>query len=116
MYYKCKRCGHEVARGCLPTVSCGLYLFFLMGCALLIANTIARLLRGDSQLRSFDVGWWRVIVAPLSVIVGFIVAFIGAIALNAILELCEYLAFVFRKCPECGGRRWSWGYTRGFGL
>jgi hypothetical protein len=40
----------------------------------------------------------------------------GMAAMKFFLELVEYLAFARRKCPQCGGRRWSRGFTRGFGL
>jgi len=116
MYYKCRRCEHEEARGCLPTVTCGIYLFFLMGCTLGIAAVTVRMIRGDAPRQPLDSGWWNLLVVPLSLVIGFVGAFVGAMILNAILELIEYLAFAFRKCPQCGARRWSWGYTRGFGL
>ena len=112
MYYKCKVCEHEEARGCLPTVTCGVYLLFLIGCMAGIAAVTARMIRGDAPPQALNLGGWRLLVVPLS-LVG---ALVGAMILNAILELMEYLVFAFRRCPNCGARRWSWGYTRGFGL
>ena len=116
MYYKCRRCEHEEARGCLPTVTCGIYLFFLMGLAVAIGSFTVRMIRGDAARQSLDLGWWNLLVVPVAMLVGFVLAFIGAILLNYVFEFIEYLAFCLRKCPKCGSRKWSWGYTRGFGL
>ena len=116
VYYKCRRCEHEEARGCLPTVSCGLYLLFLMGLTVGIGSIAVRVIRGDSPRQALDLGWWNLLAVPLGIVIGLVGAFVGAILLNYLFELIEYLAFALRKCPKCGARKWSWGYTRGFGL
>lgn len=116
MYYRCRHCEYAEARGCLPTVTCGLYMLFLMGCTTAIAAVAIRVIRGHGPYESLGLGWWNVLVIPLAGVVGLVGAFIGSILLNYVLEFIEYVAFMWRKCPKCGARRWSWGYTRGFGL
>jgi hypothetical protein len=59
-----------------------------------------------------NLGWRWILAAPLLLIASFA----GALLLNLLLEGLEWLAFCLRKCPSCGGRKWSWGFTRGFGL
>ena len=63
-----------------------------------------------------ELGWWSILVVPLAMVLGFVVICVCVLILNALLELMEYLAYVLRRCPKCGRRRWSWGFTRGFGL
>ncbi len=41
---------------------------------------------------------------------------IGALATYYAMELSDFLLVHFCSCPKCGKHRWSWGYTRGFGL
>lgn len=65
---------------------------------------------------SSGLGWWALFVVPLVMIMGFIALFIAAMILNALMELTEWLIYCRRRCPTCGCRRWSWGFTRGFGL
>jgi hypothetical protein len=57
--------------------------------------------------------WWVALIGTL-LSCGAVV--LVAVALNLLLEAVEYLAFVRRSCPNCGARRWSWGFTSGFGL
>jgi hypothetical protein len=57
--------------------------------------------------------WW---VSVIALIVGLALGVAGVVVVNFTLELVEYLAFAWRRCPSCGARRWSWGFTRGFGL
>jgi hypothetical protein len=57
--------------------------------------------------------WWVWLIA---VIAGPILVIVGMVLINFLLELFEYLAFAWRRCPQCRARRWSWGFTRGFGL
>lgn len=115
MIYKCRACEHEEARGCLPTVTCGIYLFFLMGIAGGLGAAAIDSWRGHLRPET-ELGWWNLLVVPLSLVLCLVGAFIGAVVLNYILEAIEYLVVVLRKCPKCGARRWTWGFTRGFGL
>jgi hypothetical protein len=57
-------------------------------------------------------GLWKWLGLPLLPVA----AFFGALILNWLLEAMEWLAFCFRKCPKCGKRHWSWGFTSGFSL
>ena len=116
MYYKCRCCEHEEARGCLPTVTCGIYLLFLMGLTVAIGSFTLRLIGGDSPGLALELGWWKLLVIPLGMVVGLVLAFVGTVLLNYVFEFIEYVAFCLTKCPKCGARKWSWGYTRGFGL
>jgi hypothetical protein len=107
MIYRCLWCNYKEARGCLPTVSCGLYLLALFGI-------------GSGGLLGLvlplffpeGLGWWWLIGAPVLLALAVPVAII----LNWLLELAEWLAFCWRRCPLCGKRKWSWGFFEGFGL
>jgi len=57
--------------------------------------------------------WWLFVVG-LPVVLG--IAICSAWLLDLLLRWIEYVAFFRRKCPACSGRRWSRGFTRGFGL
>ena len=118
MIYRCRACQHEQARGCLPTATCGLYAIALLGlsvgCMAGVARGI-RMLMGDPPppAEPADAPWW---VCVAAVVVGPVLAVVGMVVINFALELAEWLAFAWRRCPTCGARRWSWGFTRGFGL
>ncbi len=124
MLYRCKSCGAEVAYGCLPTASCGCYLILLL--ALSTACLFACLLGADLGLRAHlglplqpqgpPPWWFWLIWMPVSFAVGVTLAVLGMGVLKRTFELLEYLAICCRSCPRCGGRRWSWGFTRGYGL
>lgn len=115
MWYRCRSCRHEVERGCLPAASCGLYAIILLGFSAGAAAVLVERLRGRFAAPGSDSStpWWAEFGSPVLVLV---LGIVGAIAINLVLQLVEYLAFVWRKCPGCGARRWSWGFTRGFGL
>lgn len=118
MIYCCRVCHREEPRGCLPTVSCGLYMIFLLclsaGCVAVAARYLRALIGVQPAAnQSVVTPWW---VAVVAVVVGLVLAVIGAVMVKFVLELVEYLAFALRRCPSCGARRWSWGFTRGFGL
>ena len=106
MLYRCKCCQYSEGRGVLPGVTCGLFILAQM--------TIAAFIVGALIPKGFlsGLGPWKWLGLPLLPVV----AFFGALILNWLLEAIEWLAFCLRKCPQCGKRRWSWGYTGGFGL
>jgi hypothetical protein len=57
--------------------------------------------------------WWAwLLILPGSLIA----AVIGGVLLDLILQTIEWLVFAVRRCPRCRARRWSWGFTQGFGL
>jgi hypothetical protein len=93
-----------------------LYLLFLVSVTCFLVWATALVLRTWSiEVTGRDPGippWWWIIGVPVGAVVG-----LGAvIAVRYALEAVEYLVFLPRKCPHCGKRRWSWGYTQGFGL
>jgi hypothetical protein len=106
MVYRCQRCSHKEARGCLPTVSCGIYLMGLVGMASAILAAVLPSVFPDG------LGWWWLLAAPALLVLSVLLAF----PLNWLLELLEWLAFYWRKCPQCGQRKWSWGFVEGWGL
>lgn len=57
-------------------------------------------------------GWWWLLAAPGVLLLSLVAAFL----LSLLLEGLEWLAFCLRRCPSCGARNWSWGFTQGFGL
>jgi hypothetical protein len=115
MIYRCKACNFEESRGCLPSASCGLYLFGLMylwiGGAMVALNVARRHLPPVRNETSVP-WWWWILFVP----VGFAFAIFGVWLLNSLFQLLEWLVFAFRRCPRCTARRWSWGFFRGWGL
>lgn len=117
MIYRCRTCRHEEPRGWLPTATSGLYAMAL--CALSVGG-IAGIVGGLRAAvgppavapEPVDSPWW---VAALAVVLGLVVVVVGMAVVNFGLGLAEWLAFARRPCPACGARRWSWGFTRGFG-
>lgn len=105
MIYKCRACQHTEARGFLPGVSCGLMIMVLTGVA---GGLLLFLLR----FYTTSLGWWWLLAAPLLVVASFV----GSWLLHELLAGIEWLLFCFRRCPNCRFRRWSWGFTQGFGL
>ncbi|MBB5035661.1 hypothetical protein [Prosthecobacter vanneervenii] len=59
-----------------------------------------------------SLGWWWLVAAPALLVA----ALAGAWLLHELLAGIEWLMFCFRRCPCCLSRRWSWGFTQGFGL
>lgn len=125
VFYRCRNCNHEEARGILPAASCGIYLLGLMGIASLILVIAIRYIRSIARgvaesttptEPATGLGWWVLLVIPIAMVLGFVALFVGAMILKAALELAEWTAYSRRRCPRCGHRRWSWGFTRGFGL
>lgn len=124
MLYRCRSCQYEETRGLLPTATCGMLLLAQMGvCAAILIPSIrfVRSLINTAPAaiepnNSSGLGWWALLIVPLMMIVGFIALFIAAMILNALMELIEWLWYCRRQCPTCGCRKWSWGFTRGFGL
>jgi hypothetical protein len=118
MVYRCLLCDHEEGRGCLPTASCGLYLFslpalaagILWGAAYLLRRAIVP--RPEAAPRP-PAPWW---VWPVAAVVTVVAIAGTTVALKWGLEAAERLAVLRRPCPRCGGRRWSRGFTRGYGL
>lgn len=118
MIYRCRRCQYEEARGCLPTVTSGLYMLFLLGLStggMAVGLVGLRMLVGEPPNNDAPVPfpWWANV---LGVVVGLVLAGVGVVVVKYGLELLEYLMFAWRRCPQCGLRRWSWGFTRGFGM
>jgi hypothetical protein len=61
-------------------------------------------------------------VAALTEAIGWLswmaalVAFgVGAALVCLAMELSDFVLAHCGRCPNCGSRKWSWGYTRGFG-
>ena len=120
MIYRCRKCGCERARGWLPSASCGVYFFLLLGLSLSAAILALRMLEKTMPPLQPGPGggqpWWVWVVGVVGVLICFAAIVAGAIGLHYVLAAIEYLATARRRCPSCGSRRWSWGFTRGFGL
>ena len=59
MIYACRRCQYEEARGCIPTVSCGIFLIGLFGI------TLGQLLVMVEFLFPDGLAWWWFLAGPL---------------------------------------------------
>jgi len=118
MLYRCLACGREEARGCLPTVTCGLYLGALFALAAGLLGAVLVIVRwalgsGRSPEPAPDPPWW---LWPVAVVM-WLALWIGTAAgLNWLVRAVERRVVRRQPCPACGGRRWSRGFTRGFGL
>ena len=115
MRYRCQACECEVHRGWLPSATCGMYFIFLLGATvgMLIAMAwgVRQLLpeRPPAAEPSEPMPWWGWVIGCPIVLLIFC-------AINWLLELIEYLIVRRKPCPNCGAKRWSRGYTGGFGL
>lgn len=124
MLYRCRNCKYEEARGFLPTVTCGMLLFAqmaliggaLVACLRYLKSSPQSISNAPETNSDAGLGWWAIIVVPLFMAVGLMLLFFGAMILNLLLELIEWLAYCCRRCPKCSRRKWSWGFTNGFGL
>ena len=106
MHYTCRNCRHEVEWGWLPAASCGLLFFTEIAIAAFFILPLVH--------RCFPNGlglWWF-----LGVPVVLILSILGGLAINYILEFAEWSLIYLHPCPSCRRRKWSWGFTRGFGL
>jgi hypothetical protein len=106
MLYQCKACQNVEGRGVLPGTTCGLLIFGQMGIAgSAMMAPVSKMLAGHSA-------WWWVLATPSVLLLSLPAAYV----LNLLLEAIEWLLFCRCRCENCGGRRWSWGFTQGFGL
>jgi hypothetical protein len=118
LLYRCRECQHEEMGGFLPGAACGLYFVFLLGLSAAclaggFAILKARLGEQPVPVQHPETKWWE---WPVIGIITLTILIVAAAVVKFALELVEYLAHSRRKCPNCGTRRWSWGFTRGFGL
>ena len=90
----------------MPTTSCGLLLVLPVGAA----GAAAVIATG----RAWPAWGWLSLLLPLPVFAATF--FVGAFAVHYVPWTLEYLLVCWRKCPECGARRWSYPFTEGFGL
>jgi hypothetical protein len=106
MHYRCTKCELTECRGLLPGATCGLLMFAQIGIA---AATILAVI---PRIFGPGLGWWWLAAAPAAVALSLPAAYL----LDLVLEGIEWLLFCLRRCPSCGARSWSWGFTQGFGL
>jgi hypothetical protein len=58
-----------------------------------------------------ELPWWAwLILVPVNLVLAVLAGWL----LDLLLQTIEWLLFARRRCPRCGGRRWSWGFTEGF--
>lgn len=106
MWYKCRSCDCEITVGCLPLASCGLWLLGMFGLAMGVAAAMARWLFGS-------LGWWS---WPTGILAGLILGVPLGLCFIYTSQALEWALAHLKRCPQCQRRRWSWGYTKGFGL
>jgi hypothetical protein len=95
-----------MARGCLPTVSCGILIVVMQSIA------IGLLLPIVAHVFPDGLGSWWLLAGPLL----FLLSIPLGLLLYSMIMLFEWLAYCWKRCPTCGARKWSWGFTRGFGI
>lgn len=105
MQVKCQKCGYVKGK---PEASCGLGCLFSLAVTLFSSAPLAFAVRHTLRAHSLPHDWPRL-------------ALLGAGWLLLAFELCfpgpaAKLHHLFVKCPHCGARKWSNGYTSGFGL
>ena len=118
MLYRCRKCEQVEAFGCLPAASCGMYLMVLLwlsiGSFTIALQIVAHAARRVAQSATPPhLPWW---VMPVGFVIGIPLVVLGAYLWGRFLELLEYLFVALHRCPNCKSRRWSWGFTSGFGL
>ncbi|MBB6051025.1 hypothetical protein [Armatimonas rosea] len=125
MLYRCRKCEQVEAFGCLPAVSCGMYLMVLLGISVgsfsvalqVVAHAARRVAHAARRVAHSatppHLPWW---VMPVGFVIGIPLVVLGAYLWGRFLELMEYLFVALHRCPNCKARRWSWGFTSGFGL
>jgi hypothetical protein len=117
MIYRCKACGNEEARGYLPVTSCGLMLVGLLGLSAICVGALSSAIHKWHEwigIRSMPtIHWWA---WPIMIAIGVVAAIAGVPLLYFIFSAIEWIVYCMRRCSVCGARRWSFGFTRGFGL
>jgi hypothetical protein len=102
MLYCCNRCHFERAAGFLPTTTCG----FLVIPPMAIGIVVVRILEVRTGT---SLGWWWLPV-------GLATVYLAPAIFILVLAAIEWCGVHGRRCPDCGARSWSFGYTKGFGL
>jgi len=101
MIYRCRTCNEEAQAGWMPASTWGMLLFPMFGGGALLAS-ITRAALTDA------IPWLSWLAA--------LVAFgVGAAIVSYTMDLSDFLLAKRKRCANCGSRKWSWGYTRGFG-
>jgi hypothetical protein len=120
--YRCRTCHYEDARGFLPTASSGLYLVYLgvvsVCCLIVVMRGLWLHLESPNEpVGEVATPWWVwIVLLPISLAITLAVFVLVAAGIHHVLRLVERLAFIRRRCPACGSRKWSRGFTSGFGL
>ncbi len=57
-------------------------------------------------------GWWWLLIGPVVFVLCFLLVPVVALLLN----YAEWCLISLKRCPHCKARKWSRGYTKGFGL
>ena len=106
MLHRCKSCSYETSAGILPTCSCGMLLVPPVALALAVTIGVTKIAWASWGYLAFLVPVPLFLVTSVPLIVIF----------NCTLEFIDWVVALLKRCPKCHRRRWSWGYTRGFGL
>jgi hypothetical protein len=104
---KCRDCDYETRVGCMPTATCGVLMLFGLSAGAGLAGILAARLLSTYSL------WIRIPGAVVGFIIGGIA---GVYGVHFVPWTVEWLMAMCRRCPECGKRKWSYPFTRGFGL
>lgn len=105
MQVKCRNCGQVIGEA---EASCGLGCLFRLAVPLFALEALAFAVRHALRIHSLPHAW------PRLALLG-----IGWLLLTFQFWFTGYavkLRYTFVKCPSCGARKWSNGYTSGFGL
>ena len=100
--YKCLNCGHDIDFGFIPPVTCGFCLLppLLSGS---VATSVALAITKHYSR------WYAILVSVL--------VFFGTVYLTFMYPfVLERLCLHLHRCQNCGRRKWSQAFFRGFGL
>lgn len=108
MFYKCKNCEYEEIRcHLLPHIE-GLVLLTLMGVTVLALDFSLRWLRSSGNPFLMSLGTLQFLPPPIVKVIYWGLLFLyGAFFILVLLNDIEFAIRMKKKCPNCGGRKWT---------
>ena len=105
-YARCGKCGNVIRSGPSPGQMSGLILIPALGAAIAVFLIRFRHLAG----RAFLLRFFLSDLTAAAVLLGIIFLF------TYLPLIIEWIFITGKRCPSCGSRRWSFPFTKGFGI